>query len=588
MAASKSTSHDQLATVADPFSAEIIHNYLLSTVREMINITRRAAYSTCFSEAVDFSCALFDDQGRLVAQAGGNPVHYGGLEDEVAIILEKAEDLHEGDVILHNDPFEGACHQSDVVLAMPLFWNAELVGLSVNRGHWMDIGGMFAGGYGLAAHVVQEGLIIPVCKLYRAGELNAGLQEFILKNVRMPRLIWGDIQAQIASARAAADRVRELVNRYGLDQVRAAVTHSLDYANRRFRDHMASIPDGTYQAEDAMDDDGFGGGPFRINVTVHKSADKIIVDFGGTDPQTKGAANLTMGATKAATFTALKAIIDPEVPFNSGILDLIEVRAPAGTVVNPLYPAPVCCAPGDPAARVCETVIKCFVNAVPDRVRGGTYSTGLNSTGWGFNNGSEFMWYVFGPGGCGACESHDGLTAEWHTMGSCANESIEIWEARYPVRVLKRELRTDSGGPGRTRGGLGDHRVLEVLAETQLTAIVDRFASQPWAVQGGLPGASNAFAVEREGVERTFPELYGVPSAGKFSNLVLRFGDRFVVKAGGGGGYGPPEQRDPGLVAWDVKNGYVTEEAAREVYRVALRPDGTVDQEGMAVLRRAR
>jgi N-methylhydantoinase B len=589
MTRSESGTRDSIAVDIDPFTAEIIRNYLLSTVREMIGVTRLAAYSTCFSEALDFTCALFDDKGRLFAQAGGNPVHFGGLEDEVRIMLKKAGHFAEGDVILHNDPFEGADHQSDVVLAMPMFWKDELVGFSVNRGHWMDIGSMFAGGYGLSTHVVQEGLILPACKLYRGGVLRREVQDFILKNVRMPQQIWGDIQAQIASAKAAATRVGELIDRYDLSRVRAAIEHSLEYAHRRFRERMEDIPEGIYVAEDSMDDDGLGGGPFRVKVTIVKIPDKIVVDFEGTDPQAAGSANATMGTTQAATYTALKALIDPDIPFNSGILDLIEIKAPPGTIVNPSYPAPVCCAPADPTNRVCETVMRALAPVLPARVMAGTYATGLNSTGWGFDkDGREFMWYVFGPGGCGARKEKDGLTMEWHTMASCANESIEVWEARYPVRIIERGLRTDSGGPGRMRGGLGDVRSIECLSDTLISAFMDRCISQPWGAAGGLPGASNAFAVERQGKEYTFDQLFGLSSPSKFSNAQLGAGDCFIVRSGGGGGHGAPEGRDPELVAWDVKNGYISEQAAREIYKVAVRPNGSVDTESTSALRGRR
>jgi len=584
MAISESKSVDELGV--DAFTSEIIRSYFLSVVREMVMVTSRAAYSTCFSEAVDFSCALFDGKGRLFAQAAGVPTHFGSLFDAIDTILREAGDLQEGDIILHGDPYSGASHQADVVVAMPMIWNDELLGLSVNRGHWADVGGMAAGGWCAARHVVQEGLIIPVCKLYRAGELQREVKEFVLKNVRMPRQCWGDLQAQVASARAAADRMRELIDRYGLDQVRASIEHSLDYARRRFRERMDTLPNGTYHAEDVIDDDGFGGGPYRIRVTIHKSADRIVCDFDGTDKQASGPANATLALTKSATYTALKALVDPEIPFNSGIRELIEVRAPIGTIVNPVYPAPVFFATGDPTARVCETVLRCWTEAIPERVIAGSYSSGHNSTGWGLNaDGSEFMWYVFGPGGCGARKDRDGLTMEWHTMSSVANESIEIWEARYPVRFIRRGLRQDSGGPGMSRGGLGDVRVIECLVDTLLSACADRFASPPWGIHGGLSGMTNELAMERDGVEKKFTDFSGVHSPSKFTNVELVAGDRFIIKSGGGGGYGPPDRRDPELVALDVREEYVSRQAL-SIYQVALLSGDEVDHEKTEDLRK--
>jgi N-methylhydantoinase B len=571
----------------DPVGTEIIRNYLLSVVREMTVVTIRAAYSTCFSEGIDFSCAIFDSQGRLFAQAAGLPVHFAALEDEVRLILDRAGELEEGDVLLHNDPFEGANHQSDVVVSVPIFWDGRLVGISVNRGHWMDIGAMFADGYGLARHVVQEGLIVPVCKLYRRGVLNREIYEFIVKNVRMPRLVWGDVQAQIASANVAVDRVRDLIHRYGVDHVQTAIEYSLDYTRRRFRDRMDVLPNGTFSAEDVMDDDGFGNGPFRIRVTINKTPDRLYVDFTGTDAQSAGAANCTLGATKAAVYTALKALVDPEIPLNSGIRELVEITAPSGTIVNPTYPAPVCCASADSTARICETVLSCWSDVLPELSVAGSYASGLNSTGWGRTaDDAEFLWYLYGPGGCGARAARDGCTVEWHTMASCGNESFEVWESRYPVRFLTRELRIDSGGAGRTRGGLGDVRVVECLAETLVSCYLDRFQSAPWSIAGGQQGTPNGLAIERAGVERSFAECFGIPSPGKFSNLTLLAGDLFIMRSGGGGGYGPPAERDPRLVAHDVKNGYVSAAAARDLYRVAISPDGCVEEQATNELRR--
>lgn len=569
----------------DPFVAEILRNAFLSAVREMIGVTVRAAYSTCLSEALDFTCGLFDADGRLFAQAGGNPVHIGALDEELQAVLAAVGPVEPGDVLMHNDPFEGADHQSDVIVCVPMYCDGVLLGFSVNRGHWSDIGAMFAGGYGLAHHVVQEGLIIPPCKLMRRGEINREVQQFILRNVRMPDQVWADIQAQIASARVAAERVGDLVVRYGAARVQGAIEHSYTYAARRFAERLKIIPDGVYEARDALDDDGFGNGPFPIAVKVVKDGTRITVDLTGSAPQAAGAANCTLAGTKAAVYTALKAIVDAEAPFNSAVADLIEIIAPEGTVVNPRRPAPVCCAPADSTTRIYETTLRCFADVLPDRVTAGSYSSGLNAPGWGTtDDGREFMWYALGGGGGGARAHADGLTAQWHSMAMCGNESIEVWEARYPVRFERRELRTDSAGPGRTRGGVGDERVFTCTADTLVSGFLDRWKSAPWGVHGGQDGDSNAFAVERDGTRLTMRDL-GLQSDGKFTNVPLRAGDAFVVRSGGGGGMGEPLERDPALVARDVRGGYVSVEAARERYGVVLTEDGFVDDAATAALR---
>lgn len=569
----------------DPFLDEILRNAFLSAVREMINVTVRAAYSTCLSEALDFTCGLFDADGRLFAQAGGNPVHIGALDEELQAVLAAVGPVAPGDVLMHNDPFEGADHQSDVIVCVPMFHGDTLLGFSVNRGHWSDIGAMFAGGYGLARHVVQEGLIIPPCKLMRGGELNREVQQFILRNVRMPDQVWADIQAQIASARVAADRVADLVARYGVERVQAGITHSFAYAAKRFSERLKVIPDGVYEARDALDDDGFGNGPFPVVVKVTKEGERIHVDLTGSAPQAAGAANCTIAGAKAAVYTALKAVVDAEAPFNSAVGDLIEITAPEGTIVNPTWPAPVCCAPADSTTRIYETTLRCFVDVLPERVTAGSYSSGLNAPGWGTTeDGREFMWYALGGGGGGARAHADGLTTQWHSMAMCGNESIEVWESRYPVRFEKRELRTDSAGPGRTRGGVGDERVFTCTAETLVSGFLDRWKSAPWGARGGQEGDGNTFAVEREGRRLTMRDL-GLESDGKFTNVPLRAGDAFVVRSGGGGGMGDPFTRDPKLVARDVRAGYVSPQAARERYGVALTDAGEIDEAATAALR---
>jgi N-methylhydantoinase B/oxoprolinase/acetone carboxylase alpha subunit len=569
----------------DPFLVEILRNAFLSVVREMINVTVRSAYSTCLSEGLDFTCGLFDAHGDLFAQAGGIPIHIGALDDELAAMLEAVGPVEPGDVLLHNDPFEGADHQSDVVVAVPMHSDGELLGFSVNRAHWSDIGAMFAGGYGLAMHCVQEGLVIPPCKLMRRGEVVREVREFILRNVRMPGQVWGDLQAQIASARIAADRIGQLTERYGVGRLRAAIEHTLAYGGRRFRERLSGLPDGVFSAADVLDDDGFGRGPFPIRVQVTKAGERVVVDFAGSAPQAEGAANCTLAGTKAAVYTALKALVDPEIPFNSAIARLVEIRAPEGTVVNPRRPAPVCCAPADPTIRICETVLRCFADVVPERAVAGSYSSGLNTPGWGrTESGEEFMWYIIGGGGCGARLGRDGHTVQWHTMAMCRYESAEEWEARYPVRFERRALRPDSGGPGRTRGGLGDERVMTCLVDTWVSGYLDRVSSRPWGALGGQPGVSNQYAVRRDGRELALSEL-GLSSNGKFSNLRLRAGDQLVVRSGGGGGLGPPFERDPERVLADIQAGFVSAPAARERYGVELDATGRVDLEATAAAR---
>ena len=562
-------------TGADYVTSEIIRRYLVATVDEMVRTTTRTAYSTCFSEALDFSCALFDPEGALIAQAAGIPIHVGAMGDLLKDILAHYTSFDPGDVVIHNDPYAGGTHQADVVVARPMFFADEMIGFAINRGHWVDVGGMAAGGWGgNCTHVIQEAIIIPASKLYRRGEVVREVRDLVLRNVRLPKQAWGDLQAQIASAITAERRLAHLCERYGVEAVRQASRRAIDYTRTRWQASLASIPDGVYRAEDYMDNDGWSAKERRICVEVTKVADHVTVDFSGTSEQVRGPINSTLAATKAGVFTALINAIDPDLPINSGCLDEVEIVAPERSLVNPSYPAPVFAGLADTAARICEAVFMALAEAVPDRVAAGSYATGNNTTGYGYvpADGAEFVWYSFGPGGCGARGLGDGNTVDWDPRASCKNESAEIWEHRYPVRILDFRLRTDSGGAGRHRGGLGHVKAIELLEDTYLSATVDRNVIPPFGLFGGRQGACNRLSLEIDGVERGFIERFGVASPSKFSNLLAPAGSIYRIYSGGGGGYGPPEERDVDAVVTDVRAEYVSLAAAASDYGVAIDP----------------
>ena len=556
------------AVRADPFTAEILRAYLVSTVREMVVTTTRTAHSTCFAHGEDFTCGLFDADGRLIAQDQGVPVHAGALGDAVAHIREQAGAVAEGDVFLHNDPYNAATHQGDGLVCRPIFAEGELLGFAVNRGHWIDVGGMAPGGWsGTAQDVVQEGLVLPAVRLVRAGEIVEDVRRLVLRNVRLPDLLWGDIQAQIASNIVAERRVRDLVRRHGLDGYTDAVETAIAYSRQRFRAGLERIPDGAVEASDFHEDDGRGSGPFTIRARLTKTSEGIAVDFTGTDPQARAPINSTLACTKAAVVSAVLAVVDPGIPLSSGVLDAIDVVAPLSTLVNPSFPAPTFGATADPADRVAETVLRALALLVPERVPAGSYSTGNNVTGGGLaDDDDQFLWYSYQSGGCGARHGGDGNSAEWHLMANSKNESMELWEARYPVRFLTYRLLDDSGGAGRWRGGLGTERSLQVLAPTRLSGLSDHHHTGAHGAFGGQAGLPNAFALERDGRRVSLQEAFGLPSPSKFANLPLEPGDVFVTVQGGGGGYGDPHERDDEALRADLRAGYVSEEAAEREY----------------------
>jgi N-methylhydantoinase B len=565
----------------DPFTAEILRNYLISTVKEMVTTTVRTAYSTCFSEGEDFTCGLFDAHGNMIAQAAGITVHSGGLTLPVQHFLEKFRQFEPGDVIIHNDPYTGATHQADGAIFRPMFYGDTLIGFAINRGHWTDIGGMAPGGWsGTARHIVQEALRLPATKLYRAGQLNAEARDLIEHNIRFSRQWWGDVQAQIASNITAERRLQALIERYGLETVLEGFQATLDYSRRRFLKAMEAMPDTTVSASDIyMEDDGFGGGPYRVQVTITKNPEKIVVDYRGSDPQALATVNCSESVARAATYTPLIAVLDPGVPLNQGVIDLIEFRAPRGCLVNPVYPAPCFVSTADPADRVSEIMQLALSKLLPERVIAGSYATGNNLTAGGYDpqRQEDFVWYIYESGGCGARATKDGNSVEWHIMSNCKNESMEVWEQRYPVRFLKYEMVQDSGGPGRWRGGLGVTRQLELLLPTVLTANADRHVIPPPGFFGGVEGMVNRFSILRDGQDRTFHEWFGTPSRSKFSNVQTQVGDVLAVTQGGGGGYGDPLERDPARIGWDVKNEYVSSERAWREYGVVVASRGEVD-----------
>jgi N-methylhydantoinase B len=566
----------------DPFSAEIMRNYLLSTVKEMVTTTVRTAYSTCFSEGEDFTCGLFDRDGNMIAQAAGIAAHAGGLTLPVRHFLDKFGTFEPGDVIIHNDPYTGATHQGDGSIFRPMYYEETLIGFSINRGHWTDIGGMAAGGWsGTARHVIQEALRLPATKLYKAGTLNEEVRDLIEHNVRFSRQWWGDVQSQIASNITAERRIQALIRKSGLHAVLNSFKAARDYSRARFLNAMKAMPNASVTVRDIyMEDDGFGDGPYRVQISLTKTPEKIIVDFAGTDPQSMSTVNCSEGVARAATYAPLLAALDPGTPLNQGVIDLIEFRAPRGCLVNPVYPAPCFASTADPGDRISETMQLAISKLLPERVTAGSYATGNNLTGGGTNpqNGQDFIWYIYESGGCGARATKDGNSAEWHIMANCKNESMEVWEQRYPLRFRRYELVDDSGGPGAWRGGLGTTRHLELTLPTQITANADRHVTPPPGLFGGGDGAANRFGVIRDEKDQTFKEWFGIPSSSKFSNMPLRAGDVLVVTQGGGGGYGDPLLRDPALVAADVRDGYVSLRRVVKDYGVVFNDDGrTID-----------
>ena len=547
--------------IPDPFTLQIIRNYLVATAQEMVDTTARTAYSPTFAEGHDFSCALFDTSGRMVIQSRGVGIHLGSLVGAMAAIRDRYKVFAEGDIVMTNNPYI-ATHQSDVVVCRPMFHRGTHVGFAVNIGHWTDIGAMAPGGCaGTSTHVVQDGLLIPVCKLYDSGRLVPEIRDFILENVRLPEDDWGDLQSQIAATMAAEARVRSLIDRYGVDAVLSGMQETIRYSRTRFLARMATVPNGRYVGSDVIEDDGITGRRYDIVVAVEKRADGFTVDFTGTSAQAPSPINAGIVSTRAAVYTALLAVVDPSINGNAGVFDLIEVVAPPSTIVNAVRPAPVYGCTFEMAKRVPETILKAFGTAIPERVGAGGFCSGNNLSARFIDpvTGAESLWYNFYEGGQGATGKNDGNNALYFWASTAHNQPIEIWEHRYPVLVERYGLLPDSGGRGKFRGGLGSVHEIRLLVDHHLSGLGDRHRVPPWGLAGGADGAPNRWSVRRDGTEQELQSAFGLKSPSKFYDVPLKAGDVLVICGGGGGGFGDPVERDPAAIERDREYGYVTD-----------------------------
>jgi N-methylhydantoinase B len=526
----------------DPFTKQIIRNYLFSTTEEMIQTTVLTAYSPTFSEGFDFSCALFDRAGRMVIQSRGIGVHLGSLVTAMQAVVAKFPISEPGDVYITNNPYY-ATHQSDVVVCRPMFYEGQHLGFAVNIGHWTDIGGMSAGGCaGTSTHVVQDGLIIPLSRLYRRGVLVEETRDFILANVRLPEDDWGDLMSQISSTAVAENRISTLAVRYGSQGVLLGMEAAISYSRDRFLARLKDVPDGVYEAVDFIEDDGLTDATYPIHVRVTKSPAGFLVDFEGTARHAPTPINAALSSTRASVYTGLIAIVDPLTPVNAGIFDLITIKTPADSMVNAVWPVPVYGCTFEMAKRVPETILKAFAERLPGRVAAGSHASGNNIAGRSRDpkTGEETVWYNYYEGGQGATVAADGNDATYFWGETSQNQPIEVWEHKYQVLVERYSLRDSSGGAGLHRGGMGTVHEYRLLEDHHLSGLGDRHKIAPWGLSGGEPGLPNRWSVRRNGETRTIGELYGLKSPSKFYNLPLFKGDVLIIETGGGGGFGSP------------------------------------------------
>jgi N-methylhydantoinase B len=516
----------------DPTTLEIYRALFTSVAEEMGIALRRTAFSPNIKERRDYSCAVFDAHGRVIAQGDHMPVHLGSMPMAVAAALDEI-DFVPGDVVAVNDPFAGGTHLPDVTLVMPVVVKGKKILFYVaNRAHHADIGGATPGSMGLATDIYGEGIRIPPIRLVRGGALDTDTMRLLLANVRGNVERRGDFDAQIGSLKTGATRLLEIVERRGEREATEYAAQLIDYSARLMRHTIASIPDGVYEAEDALDDDGVEEGPVRIAVRITVKGESATVDFTGSASQVVGAINAVEAITVSAVSYVFRCLVGGEVPASAGLMQPIEVIAPRGTIVNANPPASVAGGNVETSQRIVDTVFKALSQALPDRIPAASQGTMNNLTIGGIDKrGQEFSYYETVAGGMGARPSLDGMSGVHTHMTNSLNTPAEALEYAYPLRVREYRLRRNSGGDGKQRGGDGVVREIETIVPARMSLLADRRKRGPYGLYGGADGA------------RGVNNINGEPIAAKGSHE-LKAGDRIRIETPGGGGWGTTGNTD--------------------------------------------
>jgi N-methylhydantoinase B len=520
--------------LVDPITLEVLRNALESIADEMGAVLKRTSFSPNIKERMDASCAIFDAEAQLVAQAEHVPVHLGSMLRSVEATVAAAGAVEDGDVVIVNDPFTNGSHLPDITVVAPVFVDGRHLAYVATRAHHADVGGMEPGSMpGNSREIYQEGLVIPAVRLYRRGELQNDVMRMILANVRTPEERRGDLNAQLASLRVGEQRIRELAGRYGIELVTTGFAAILDYAERRMRRRLAEFPPGTYRGEDFLDDDGNSDEPVRVSLAITVSSDRLVLDFAGSSPQRPGNINAVAPMTYSASFFAIKLLTDPEIPVNAGTFRNVELKIPEGSFLAARPPAATCAGNTETTQRVADTVLKVCAQFAPDRVPAASQGT-MNTIAVGGNDPRDGRPYSYietiggGQGGRPMGPGDDGIQCN---MTNTMNTPIEALEITYPLRVERYELREGSAGVGKHRGGNGLVRAIRSLGHTARVSLqCERRRFAPYGLHGGADGKPGRnYVLQKDGATREEP--------GKAS-LSLGPDEIIVVETPGGGGWG--------------------------------------------------
>lgn len=520
----------------DPIRTEIMKHRLVSVAEEMGARLQRAAFSPNIKERCDFSCAVFDGSGNLVAQAAHIPVHLGAMPLSVQACLESLT-FAPGDVAMVNDPYRGGTHLPDITVVSPVFVEEKsksvLLGFVANRAHHADIGGMSAGSMPLSQEIFQEGLIIPPVKLMVGGKKNEDVWRLLMANVRTPEERSGDLQAQLAANHIGIERMQGLAKRFGAQTLTADMDALLRYSERMTRQLISQLPNGCYRFEDALDNDGFSEEPAAIRVAITIEGEQATVNFSGTDVQRPGSINAVYPVTLSAVAYVFRCVLGLDIPTNSGCLRPIHIIAPEGTLVNARRPAAVAAGNVETSQRIVDVLLGALALACPGRIPAASQGTMNNLTigGWDERHGRPFAYYETIGGGMGAGPQADGVSGRHSHMTNTLNTPVEALEYAYPFRISRYTLREGSGGKGRKRGGDGIVRTYEFLQPAEITLLSDRRVTKPDGLEGGESGQPGRNGLKQNGGEKDVP--------GKCSFPVEK-DDILTIETPGGGGYGKP------------------------------------------------
>jgi N-methylhydantoinase B len=567
----------------DPITFAVIKSGLDSIADDMAYTVVRIARSEIVKDVMDFSAALCAGDGQMVAQAKTIAQHLGAIPEAMAAVLEKFEgDLHDGDVVIMNDPYHGGMHLPDIFMFVPIFHGGLRRAFAVVICHHTDVGGRVPGSNASdSTEIYQEGLRIPPLKLYERGVLNTTLETLIKINVRVPDRVWGDLSAQFAAAQVGKRGLEKLMQRYSADDVDAYMQELLDYAERLTRQEIKTWPRGTYYFLDHIDDDGFSDTPIPIKVAVTVKDDgTLFVDYTGSSPQVRGALNSTLSFTHSLTYLSVRCVLAKDVPNNVGLFRCINVKAPEASVLNPVMPAP-CAARALTGYRVFDTMLGALAQIVPDKVpaagEGGNSViciSGLRP------NRQPFIIVDMICGAWGGRPDKDGVEAVTNASQNLSNMPVEVMEAEHPVRIEDYAFVPDSCGAGQYRGGVGIRRSYRILADEALLQMrTDRVRFEPYGLSGGTAGGRSRNFME-VGNERT-----ALP--GKITTRIAK-GTLIIHEQAGAGGFGDPMQRDPEEVREDLLDGKITPAYAREHYAMVFGPRGALDASATSKLRSAR